>query len=484
MEMITTKHGVLDYLNKNLKAWPNAQTKTSDLIKLPTGWSWTIDSAEFWNYCPDKGIDANYVYITCDQSDSGQNHIRRSDFDKYVKFKPVKVQIDSREDMLNWLADQISEWPAPVSEQDWQPFCALPNGWQWIAERHQETSYTMSHYAVAGPNRMRISKEHWAKEREVYLHIFTWMKNKITSWPKNLNGMIFGAPVPPAPWFWLPTRDKHGAMEIVLKNKISQSMIHEATHFILNPKVGPVSVEEAAKKKGMEAYPHDAGLVKAAQKVHIDLGLVDVRISNMAELEDEIKQTFKLPETLLGQDPNPDCELHENCRGKFRSDEETMKAGFTTEIKITGPENFENYMSSIEALDKLREKIKEAVELSKPKQEFNDTSHEIDDEWPFEHTEDETDLYASLRAILDEAFDQAATGKGAERHGRGNPFDEQHMQTISRMLQSERGMAFQAIKKLTEGLDLQTHQARRRELLGAIVYIAGIIVYWDKSENG
>jgi len=38
-------------------------------------------------------------------------------------------------------------------------------------------------------------------------------------------------------------------------------------------------------------------------------------------------------------------------------------------------------------------------------------------------------------------------------------------------------MAFQAIKKLTEALDMADPETRERELLGAINYIAGIIVY-------
>jgi len=87
------------------------------------------------------------------------------------------------------------------------------------------------------------------------------------------------------------------------------------------------------------------------------------------------------------------------------------------------------------------------------------------------------DLYESLRAVLQDAFEQAASGKGRERHARGNAFDKQHMQTISDLLDTDRGMAFQAIKKLTEALDLPTPEAREKELLGAINYIAGIVVY-------
>lgn len=94
------------------------------------------------------------------------------------------------------------------------------------------------------------------------------------------------------------------------------------------------------------------------------------------------------------------------------------------------------------------------------------------------HASEDKD-YATLRAVLDDAFAQAASGKGRERHARGNPFEDQHMQTISKLLDTDRGMAFQAIKKLTEGLDLPDPEARKKELLGAINYIAGIIVYHD-----
>ena len=87
------------------------------------------------------------------------------------------------------------------------------------------------------------------------------------------------------------------------------------------------------------------------------------------------------------------------------------------------------------------------------------------------------DLYSTLQDVLNDAFHQAAQGKGNERHARGNPFHKQHMQTISQLLNTDRGMAFQAIKKLTEGLDLPDADARERELLGAINYIAGIVVY-------
>ena len=95
---------------------------------------------------------------------------------------------------------------------------------------------------------------------------------------------------------------------------------------------------------------------------------------------------------------------------------------------------------------------------------------------------DEPD-YDSLRQVLDEAYAQAAHGKGKERHGNELPFEEQPMQTISQLIDSDRGMAFQAIKKIQEGLRMEIPAARERELLGAINYIAGIVVFYRKRNQ-
>lgn len=91
--------------------------------------------------------------------------------------------------------------------------------------------------------------------------------------------------------------------------------------------------------------------------------------------------------------------------------------------------------------------------------------------------------YQRLRGVLFQALSQALSGKGAERHAKGEPFERQRMQTISHLLGTERGMAFQAVKKLTEGLDLPTHEMRVKELLGAINYIAGIIVFLEDGSE-
>lgn len=92
--------------------------------------------------------------------------------------------------------------------------------------------------------------------------------------------------------------------------------------------------------------------------------------------------------------------------------------------------------------------------------------------------------YERLHAVYLDAHHQAAYGKGDERHANGLPFHEQRMQTISQGLNSPDGMAYQVIKKLQEGLQMKDAGARRRELLGALNYLAGIVIFLDDREAG
>lgn len=88
--------------------------------------------------------------------------------------------------------------------------------------------------------------------------------------------------------------------------------------------------------------------------------------------------------------------------------------------------------------------------------------------------------YESLRSILNRAFDQAAFGKGAERHADQKPFDEQPMQRLC----DAYGVGFalgQAGKKAEESQRL-AHDAAVRELLGAIVYLAGAILHLERRK--
>lgn len=87
--------------------------------------------------------------------------------------------------------------------------------------------------------------------------------------------------------------------------------------------------------------------------------------------------------------------------------------------------------------------------------------------------------YERQHDVFRDAHDQAAYGKGNERHANELPFHEQRMQTISQGLNSPAGMAYQVVKKIQEGLDMPDAGARRRELLGALNYLAGIVIFLD-----
>lgn len=90
--------------------------------------------------------------------------------------------------------------------------------------------------------------------------------------------------------------------------------------------------------------------------------------------------------------------------------------------------------------------------------------------------------YYSLAAVFERAFKQASEGKGKERHaGDGIPFDQQPMQTIARA----HGVGFltgQASKKAEEAHGLP-HSAKIAELLGAMVYLAGAVVFLDSQRK-
>lgn len=88
--------------------------------------------------------------------------------------------------------------------------------------------------------------------------------------------------------------------------------------------------------------------------------------------------------------------------------------------------------------------------------------------------------YASLREVLDRAYQQASEGKGKERHGGELPFEDQPMQILSEMLGSDKGLLFQAMKKIVESQRLDK-EAAIEELLGAINYLAGAIIYKEQN---
>lgn len=91
------------------------------------------------------------------------------------------------------------------------------------------------------------------------------------------------------------------------------------------------------------------------------------------------------------------------------------------------------------------------------------------------------DNYALLSSVLDRAYDQAASGKGSVRHGQGLAFEDQPMFTISRLIGSHVGLIYQAIKKAQESQRLPT-DAAVKELLGAINYLAGAVIFLEEKD--
>lgn len=87
--------------------------------------------------------------------------------------------------------------------------------------------------------------------------------------------------------------------------------------------------------------------------------------------------------------------------------------------------------------------------------------------------------YETLADVLERAYQQAASGKGKERHaGEGVPFERQPMSTINIEQGSIDGFLYQARKKALEAKRLPPGRAQA-ELLGAINYLAGAVIALD-----
>jgi len=102
----------------------------------------------------------------------------------------------------------------------------------------------------------------------------------------------------------------------------------------------------------------------------------------------------------------------------------------------------------------------------------------------FEVVEDEDISYSSLKRVLDMAYDQASSGKGKERHANNDTFESQPICQIPRYQGSIDFVTGQAIKKCLEVSKLTTVDAKIRELLGAINYIAAGIIVLQEGING
>lgn len=87
--------------------------------------------------------------------------------------------------------------------------------------------------------------------------------------------------------------------------------------------------------------------------------------------------------------------------------------------------------------------------------------------------------YDALALVLQRAFDQAAHGKGKERHAQGEPFTEQIILQGARRF-GVGSLLFQAFKKSEESQRLPRDRAVA-ELLGAINYLAAAVIALEEK---
>lgn len=92
--------------------------------------------------------------------------------------------------------------------------------------------------------------------------------------------------------------------------------------------------------------------------------------------------------------------------------------------------------------------------------------------------------YASLKRVLRAAYEQAAFGKGRERHANDKPFDCQPIMEIGRMVGTGYQLG-QAMKKAQEAGGMSRkgrHDAAKAELLGAINYLAAAYLQIEEEQ--
>ena len=169
-----------------------------------------------------------------------------------------------------------------------------------------------------------------------------------------------------------------------------------------------------------------------------------------------------------------------------------------TEVRITGctdPDVMENVAKMIKANNQPAafacdgRKVGTSPAMAAPygvkadkKQQQYELTMEADDSgipsplFIFRSKKDRDDYLPLLRTFLG-ALEQAAYGKGRERHANDLPFTEQPILTMARMLDSDAGLAQQVIKKTIEARSLPTKQARINELRGTLVYAAAMILF-------
>ncbi|MBB3997228.1 hypothetical protein [Aureimonas pseudogalii] len=91
--------------------------------------------------------------------------------------------------------------------------------------------------------------------------------------------------------------------------------------------------------------------------------------------------------------------------------------------------------------------------------------------------------YAPLCEVLARALEQAAQGKGADRHANGQPFTDQPILTISRMVGP--GFAIGQVMKKAQEANTMARRGNSQnavfELLGAINYLAAAVILIEEE---
>lgn len=199
--------------------------------------------------------------------------------------------------------------------------------------------------------------------------------------------------------------------------------------------------------------------------------------------------------TLLGLSEETDTDILLNA---VRPEKPKSDAHAVTEVNITGcidPDTLENVAKMIKAnsqpaafaWDGRKVGTPPAmaapygVKASKKRQQYEltmdvDNSGIASPLFIFRSKKDRDDYLPLLRTFLG-ALEQAAYGKGRERHANDLPFIEQPILTMAHMLDSDAGLAQQVIKKTVEARSLPTKQARVNELRGTLVYAAAMILF-------
>lgn len=96
--------------------------------------------------------------------------------------------------------------------------------------------------------------------------------------------------------------------------------------------------------------------------------------------------------------------------------------------------------------------------------------------------------YATLNKVLHDAFDQAESGKGKERHAADNAFEDQVICVVQRLLIGHplAYQAGQAMKKTIEAgrlFNMEKPEAAKSEALGAINYLAAMCIMVDEMAH-